>query len=385
MNTTSFDQLQVVQGTHLIVCAFGCGLLITFWLRSYAARGSTWPVLFFSLALLMWMAIDLIRLSFPLSENGDEPITTNLKWLFINIFSAFNNAFFIAAFPFFTRAFGSFEQKYAWFHHVTRWSLIILLANSLLVLFYIILWSVHAASATTLIAIFDAVYSLVTIGLFFYGAIVELTRKQRAVFFSAYLLASFTVGVLVTYLVSLLLGDGYLGLRTISLYAYHVIVVITVILLVTRHAYEKEYGQLEDKLAASVKQVRVLEAKLYPLSTALPEKTNNFELSQRRHLKFYAAGEGLVLELTLLDKGIVKARLVTSTLTREYKDLLWLAAYRKTDTVVKAAGGAHKVFGDIYKSILDIRKRWINPNLSQSGLPTLATNELIVQQVKGSG
>ncbi|MEL6256416.1 MAG: hypothetical protein AAFR87_30715, partial [Bacteroidota bacterium] len=103
------------------------------------------------------------------------------------------------------------------------------------------------------------------------------------------------------------------------------------------------------------------------------------------YLKFYKEEALLVVEITILSKGIVGAK-VFSKLNREYKDLLKFALYKKSGREVQAYSGIHKDFGgDIYKSVSDIRKRFLNPTLEEFGFPKLEQNELILQKLKGSG
>ncbi|GAA4274998.1 hypothetical protein GCM10022258_42940 [Aquimarina gracilis] len=111
----------------------------------------------------------------------------------------------------------------------------------------------------------------------------------------------------------------------------------------------------------------------------------NESLGYSRYLEFYKKDKSLVIELTMLDKGIVKFPIYCSVVNREYKDLLRFAVYKKKGETIKAYSGTHPGFGDIYKSILDIRKRFINKHLDNAGYKTLKANELIVQRIKGSG
>ena len=384
------DGIQTAQYVHILICAFAFFLFIGLWLREKApGRGEgNWYILFFALAILMWITIDIARFSFDQVLNPDDPQTSSIKWLFINIFSTFNNAFLLAALPAFGNAFETAKKRYASFRQATQWSLVIFTLNTLVVLLYILLWSADYEFGGMLISTFDVIYSMLTVGLFFYGSISELTRYQKLVSYSPYVLAGFVSAILVAHVASsFFFSSDFLLPRYITLYAYHIVTIIVALLFVTVELYTKHYLVLVEELDESRKMTHALEARLkdQKQNALVGTGHGNSELDQRRHLKLYMENQALVLELTMLDKGIIKAKIVTTTVSREYKDLLWFAIYRKTNTVVKSTGGAHKVFGDIYKSILDIRKRLINPYLLDMDLPALGTNELIIQRVKGSG
>lgn len=140
----------------------------------------------------------------------------------------------------------------------------------------------------------------------------------------------------------------------------------------------KQYQQQLDILKAEATGLR-LEGSDQTLTAGL---AGSF-LEHGRYLKFYKMENFYVVELTMLDKKIIKLP-IYSSLDRLYEGFLRYAIYKKIGKEIKSHQGMHKNFGDIYSLNKDL-KNFINANLKKHGKPEIQLNDLIVQRVKNSG
>ena len=334
------------------------------------------------------MAIEVTRFLFDhvMEQTGGGHV--HQKWLFVNVFSAFNNAFILASVPFFREVIDTSKVKFGKLLKWEQWSVKILVINSLVVLVYLISWMLKIESGSTFVPVLDYLYSLIAISAFLYGAILTLKQVEGFGGFGILTLVAFSLLLIsIQYIVFPALGIAQ-EFRFISLYASHIIIIFIMVLTVLTNLYLKEKRKLENEGAEALKTIDTLQSELKELQQDMNGYKSTYQIAPLaigRYVKFYRTKAGLVVELTLLDKGIIGHLVRCSVVNREYKDMLRFAIYKRTGRTIKAHGGAHSGFGDIYKSILDIRNRLINKSLKNNGHRPLEANELILQRIKGSG
>ncbi len=389
---------QIIQGVHLVFCtlAFWALFFLRRQLRLNAKNeNESWVALFVALAILMWVAIDITRYIFDEMNQNEHLGIKNQRLLFINLFSSFNNAFFLAAAPSFRFGFEKLKEKFKVLNNSSNWALTILIINIIIIIFYIINWSFDIDFGTSYLVYFDILYSVLSLGIFGYALVFNFIK-----------LSVFGRGfnvLLTTIIVVLFVGQfssstsliwGSHIYRYISLYSFHFVLIVSVIMLLLIWNFENIKEKYEYQLEALTKKISEKDSVLSAFETEIESMRANIACSdetripstdEKRYLKFFRENKTLVIELTMLDKSIIKAKMYFSSASREYKDLLRFALYQKLGITIRTRGGAYKGFGDIYKSILDIRKRLINPKLVDLGFEPLKANELIIQKIKGSG
>ncbi len=389
METNS--SIEMLNIAHLILLTFGFLLLFTIWIndRKRAKQMDTFssPILFMAFAVLMWISIELTRFLFENTMNNGNQDQVHQKWLFVSIFSAFNNTFILAALPFFKELFDSKKQKIFSLIKMGHWTTMVFTINTLVILLYIVGWMLKIDLGSSFIPFFDHVYSFLAISLFLVGSILALKQSKAIGTLGVVLLMLISVVLILIQFVIFPLFSFSQGYRFISLFAFHVIIIILMLLAVITIVNLRLQRLLELKNEDIKKQNDALQSELSAINQHKGEADtkNQDSFAMSRYLKFYKKEKSLAIELTMLEKGIVKFPIYCSVINREYKDLLLFAIYKKTNSAIKSYGGAHSSFGDIYKAIFDIRKRLINKHLDDAGLETLHANELIVQPIKGSG
>ncbi len=374
-----------LQIAHFVLGIFCFALLLSFSARARNHRKEPLSILFMAFSIVMWLAVELARYLFDFVIDMPENIKGHQKWLFVNIFSSFNNALVLAALPIFKETLNGSKLRslFRW----KDWMVKILAFNIIVVLVYITAWMFKNELGSTLVAIIDYIYSAIVISLFLYGAIHSFIRQRSFPRTAITTITLFSIAIIVVEFIYKPIFGMPQEYRFVSLYISHLFLMIMMLLTVV----SVYYFDIQQKLKlANTKAQRV--NKILELQLKNDEKhkdeqiTNNpLVLAQGRYLSFFKKEKNLVVELTLLDKGILKLPIYCSSVNREYKDFLRFAVHMKAGKTIKAHGGAHSGFGDIYKAILDIRNRLLNKHLKELGHTPLKANELIVQRIKGSG
>ncbi len=385
---------QIGQMIHLIFCSLGFSILIFLWFYQKNNKNYSWTALFMALAILMWMAIDITRLIFDQPSPSMDAKTQTQQLLFINLFSAFNNAFLLATLFSFPYGLEKLKEKFPRLTSTTNWALTVLVLNVVVIIFYVLNWSLDINVEQPFLIYIDGFYSFLSVSAFCY---VLLLNYVTLIFlgkgFNGIMILFVLSFFVLNFLVPFLELDNILY-RYIFLYSFHLILITsTIILLIAIYLKEiqEEYLhkllKIEEQLEYEKTIVNAYETEITTLKKQPSSLLNTKDecLSEKRYLKFYKQHNLYVLELTMLERGMTAVKMQFPSLTREYKDLLQFAIYRKTQSPVRSRGGSHKVFGDIYKAIHDIRKRFLNPKLEEIGYAPLKSNELIKQKIKGSG
>ncbi len=373
-----------LQMVHFIICVFCFALLVSLSAKELNNKKKPLSVLFMALSIVMWLAVELTRYLFDFVIDIPGNGKVHQKWLFVNIFSSFNNALILAALPIFKKvlSISKLQFLFKW----KDWMVRVLALNIIVVLIYIVAWMFKNELGSTLVSIIDYIYSIIVISLFFYGAIHNFIAHKGFSKTSIRVIALFSIMVIVTeFLYKPIFGISQ-EYRFISLYVSHLFAMMIMIMTVLTAYFFRVQLELKSKKNEVERINQALELKLKERGQNNDSKADkHLVLAYGRHLSFFKRDKNLVVELTMLDKGILKSPIYCSSVNREYKDLLRFAVYMKAGKIIKAYGGAHSGFGDIYKSILDIRTRLLNKHLHELGLPLLKANELIVQRIKGSG
>jgi len=150
------SKIELLRLIHLFICAFGALFLVLLWKRVIITdkkNKNDIGLLLISGAFLMWVFMDAYRFT-GFMKPGESS-------LIIKTFSAYNNAFFIASLPFFSNSFKWMHKRVKLFHTKTRWSLVVLISNILIVMVYSMVWK-NEKDTGTIVNYIDLVYSIIT-------------------------------------------------------------------------------------------------------------------------------------------------------------------------------------------------------------------------------
>ena len=363
---------------HIALIAFGILMLSKIALGKNLPKDENQYVVFLIIALGLWIAMDIQRMIFYHISDLSEQQQFQ-KSLFINIFSAWNNAFLLATMPLYA------ASSKVDFLKSDNWIKYLLGANLIVTISYIFLWSLENEWGSQVIRIFNEVYSIATLTVIAY----LFFRKLRShplfgntvsMVWAMLLLTLFFLPISYRFIE----GAIPLPAHYASIYSVHLVVAFTGLLLVFERIKAHQIQLLLNKSNALQDKVRYADEAIEALKQLEHKGLANHD-GLKRHLKFFKENGHYVIELTMLDLDIVRLKIMKPQLNREYKDLLRFAVYKKAGLILKSYGGMLKGFGEVSKSILDIRKRLINPMLIEKGFNELNHNELIVQRIKGSG
>ena len=180
---SKIDALRLV---HLCVCLFGALSFIIIWFNvkkgDKKLLDQDLSLIFVGFALLLWSCMDAYRVM-GLMKAGQVSLV-------IKTFSAYNNAFFIAALPFFRSAPESYLYQLPFFRNRTNWVISVLLLNVFIVLFYSLSWG-QEIDHSNIIKYFDVFYSILTFGLL--GYVIILSFSQINKYRHAFLLISILI------------------------------------------------------------------------------------------------------------------------------------------------------------------------------------------------
>lgn len=145
------SKIESLRLIHLFVCLIAAIFLIFIWMRTVQVESTSKKdvgLLLLAAAFLMWSFMDMYRFT-GLMKPGESS-------LIIKTFSAYNNAFFIASLPFFE---GSFKLNI--FKSKTRWALVVLASNIVLVMIYSLTWK-NESDSGAVVNYIDLFYSILT-------------------------------------------------------------------------------------------------------------------------------------------------------------------------------------------------------------------------------
>ena len=375
MDLTPTFSLNFIRGIHLGVSVLGATLILLTWSQHKQEKeliDQDWGWMLIAFALLSWGAIDLFKILRSVLPFGVEVPP--------KILSALNNGFFLAALPYFLRRVEKVNERYPFVNNGVKWAISVLLVNVFLIILYLVFGEADTWMGNG-IAWFDSIYSTLTMGLV---GLVFTRLFKRDVYGNAVwiLSAGIFIGIVGVQLNYFPIAPHSLRPVWIFLQVFtHIAFILLLFLLLQQWIFEH---QLQREMGPEVKAPTIdpgfsgekIHKDLTPSLSVIEQGT---------YIKFFRGDQGLGIELTIQHKGIIGAQ-IYSSLKREYKDLLRFAVYKQIGKEVKAYGGIHKDFGgDIYKSVSDIRKKWLNPALKNLGLEELQSNELIVQKIKRTG
>ncbi len=156
LELVELNKIETLRLIHLFICGAGALFLIFLWKRVVSIdqdHKNDIGLLLLSGAFLMWVFMDAYRFT-GLMKPGESS-------LIIKTFSAYNNAFFIAALPFFGNSFGWLHKRVKLFQSKTKWALAILVVNILLVMIYSFA-SKDENNSNSFVDYIDLVYSILT-------------------------------------------------------------------------------------------------------------------------------------------------------------------------------------------------------------------------------
>ena len=147
------DTLRLI---HSGTCLMGALILIFIWMDTKniaIASARNWGLLYISVSLLLWAAMDIYRLV-GFMKPGEVSVI-------LKTFSAYNNAFLLASLPFFNEVFIRIKKGFSILENQKNWALIILVANIFIATFYSLTWGENN-NYSHLVKNFDAIYSFLT-------------------------------------------------------------------------------------------------------------------------------------------------------------------------------------------------------------------------------
>ncbi|HPI53788.1 MAG TPA: helix-turn-helix transcriptional regulator [Chitinophagaceae bacterium] len=181
------SSIDILRYLHFSLCFIGAVLLFITWKKRSALikDESNYGILFISLALILWCAMDLYRI-LGIMKPGQVSIL-------LKIFSSYNNALFLASLPYFTKCFYSLREKVPFFRNSTQWVILVLIANIFMVLLYSLFWSDQGIT-NSLVKNIDVLYSVCTFSLIGYALILSFYRTEGI--FKGYYYVSWFLGVI---------------------------------------------------------------------------------------------------------------------------------------------------------------------------------------------
>lgn len=161
-----FSKIELLRLTHLLICLASVFFFVVLrnLLVSLKEEKNHNALLFLAGAYLMWFFMDAYRFS-GFMEAGESSLV-------VKMLSSYNNAFFLAALPFFGNPF----PKWSWFNQSMKWALSILVGNIIMVMVFALLW--NHESAHVYIHYFDLIYSISTYLLLFIALLSQSKQKE---------------------------------------------------------------------------------------------------------------------------------------------------------------------------------------------------------------
>jgi DNA-binding CsgD family transcriptional regulator len=162
-----FSKVEVLRLLHLFSCFFLAVFLLITWKKSrkifedkYQEKSNDIGLLLIAGAYVMWIFMDSYRFLGTMKPGESS--------LVIKTFSSYNNAFFLAAIPYFDFD-GKLERlKNVVFKNKLKWVILVLVSNIFLVMLYSITWK-NGNEESLVVETIDTVYSIFTyvvLGLF---------------------------------------------------------------------------------------------------------------------------------------------------------------------------------------------------------------------------
>ncbi len=162
------DTLRLI---HSSTCLIGAIIMISTWLDTKKISNDSdnnWGLLYISIALMLWAAMDIYRL-LGLMKPGEVSVI-------LKIFSVYNNAFLLASLPFFEEVFINVKKRFTFYANQNTWALVVFVANVFIATFYSLTWG-EQSNYSHLVKNFDAIYSFLTMLGIGIAVIVSLQKK----------------------------------------------------------------------------------------------------------------------------------------------------------------------------------------------------------------
>ena len=162
------SKIESLRLIHLFTCSVAALFLIFIWKRVVSVDSSNKKeigLLLLAGAFIMWVFMDAYRFT-GFMKPGESSLV-------IKTFSAYNNAFFIAALPFFEGSFQWLRRNSKLFQRKTRWALAVLASNIVLVMLYSFTWK-HEEDSGALVNYVDLFYSILTYLLLGYAIVTRI-------------------------------------------------------------------------------------------------------------------------------------------------------------------------------------------------------------------
>lgn len=295
------NKFQLGRGVHLIASLFGGIFLILVWAhakREIKKLAQDWGLVLLACGLLMWVAIDAYKF---LKEFSAAETSFVMK-----IFSAFNNAFFIAALPFFKYGFDKIKEKFPYFRNGEGWALSVFLANVVVIVFYAINWDWEKDSANELVKHFDTLYSMATLGILGYA--ITQAFKGRKQYGNAFVIVSVIISILLvsTQLIfSPFFKISPLDYPALLMYSSHIALIALLLVLaqswiveeqvenqknksksLSDKLIEKEYKQNKSAMRINEQKMKIdeLEAEILELESKLLDEKSNSNINKSKEL-----------------------------------------------------------------------------------------------------
>lgn len=307
LDLPELSKIDLIRLVHLCCCLLGGSVLVLIWFNALKQDKKVehdWGLILIAFALILWAGMDAYRF-LGLMRPGEVSVV-------LKTFSAYNNAFFLAALPFFTHAFSWVKRRYPFFENGTNWVMIVLLTNVLVVMLYSISWG-DSPFMVRFIQYFDIVYSSLTFVALGYAITVSFSRRAyyRGPFVVLGLVVTFAL--VVTQLPFLpFFRVAHYDLVSLSLLVTHVGLVYLVLVLAQSWVVERK--AIADEAENQALRVALAQAKAATASLpAPPSELSDREREVLRHLsKSYAEiGELLFIsrDTVITHKKNIEAKL----------------------------------------------------------------------------
>lgn len=292
MELVELSKIESLRLIHLCVCTFAAIFLIIIWLRTANTEPESKKdigLLLLAGAFLMWAFMDVYRFT-GFMKPGESSLV-------IKTFSAYNNAFFIASLPFFEGSFKFLHHRLKLFLAKTKWALVILTSNIIVVMLYSMAWKKEGESGE-LVNYIDLVYSIVTY-LLLGIAIISRTHSHKAlrksVFYVAVLLSVCLILVQLSF--SPLFSISHFDLLSVLAMICHTVLALVLVslgyewLLNVRTSLVSERNRTEEKIEVYILMNKQLQSEIDLLKEQISNERSVASLSDReievlKHIHF---------------------------------------------------------------------------------------------------
>lgn len=266
------SNINFIRGIHLCASLFGGIFLILIWKHVQRLKDDfeqDWGLILISLALIVWSVMDMFNIV-------NDFLASEPSWQ-AKLFSTFNNAFLIAALPFFKFGFEKIKDKYSFFRTGKTWALIVLVLNTIIILFFTTIWSNE--KNTNALEYFDFFYSTIAFSSIGYAVIIAFRKRHYGLPFT--IISSVIIFFLIITQMALLpeFRNSYMDLPKLLMIASHIIFISMLLVLAQSWVVEENVTHQKKIIADLKKDNEELHKKLQGTNSEINLPKSDIDLS----------------------------------------------------------------------------------------------------------